>query len=306
MSTKVLRELGILDREILKQPEFKQPATPKEEHLRTVAWGEMFTQTLARLTKLNKPSTQKQPATSLIAPVDSINAHDRGLVLHRAGWLWHVQYRCFVRGRNKNNAMQRLVLRSMRSSAKQLPRRWSGQELDFVDSREIHGKLTIVTGEFADFIMCIDKKMRTLLSLEMLVKHGHELFNVVWTSLETDFHISKQWMLLVEATLNRLHLSPLVKPHLHVESGCADGVVKVRLQFNIEAVADINAPAVRDFCTTLRVNIIRSYVHSRAKSFRNAMMQKANAQVKDQALRPRLKANVLALGKERAAKKSRV
>ena len=50
MSTKVLRELGMLDREILKQPEFKQPATPKEEHLRTVAWGEMFTQTLARLT----------------------------------------------------------------------------------------------------------------------------------------------------------------------------------------------------------------------------------------------------------------
>ena len=110
-------------------------------------------------------------------------------------------------------------------------------------------------------------------------------------------------MLLVEATLNRLHLSPLVKPHLHVESGCADGVVKVRLQFNIEAVADINAPAIREFCSTLRVNLIRSYLHSRAKSFRNAMMQKASAQVKDQALRTRLKANVLALGKERARRK---
>ena len=33
-------------------------------------------------------------------------------------------------------------------------------------------------------------------------------------------------------------------------------------------------------------------------------MQKANAQVKEQALRTRLKANVLALGKEGAAKKS--
>ena len=208
-----------------------------------------------------------------------------------------MQYRRLVRGRNKNNAMQRLVLRSMRSSAKQLPRRWSaGQELDFVDldSREIHGKLTLVTGEFADFIMCVDKKMCTLLSLEMLAKHNHELFNVVWKTLENDCHISNQWALLVEATLNRLHLSPLVKPHLQVESGCADGVVKVRLHFNIEAVADINAPEVREFCSTLRVNLIRCYLHSRAKSFRNAMMQKANAQVKDQALRTRLKANVLA------------
>ena len=258
LSSEILREIGMLDRKLLEQPEFKAAKTQQEIHLRAVAWRRLCAKTLDMLVKLNKPSPQEQPVTSLVAPVDSINAHDRGLVLHRAGWLWHVQYRCFVRGRNKNNAMQRLVLRSMRSSAKQLPRRWSGQELDFVDSREIHGKLTIVTGEFADFIMCIDKKMRTLLSLEMLVKHGHELFNVVWTSLETDFHISKQWMLLVEATLNRLHLSPLVKPHLHVESGCADGVVKVRLQFNIEAVADINAPAVREFCSTLRVNLIRT------------------------------------------------
>ena len=86
MHNEVLRELGMLDREILRQPEFKQPTTAKGTHLRNVTWGEMCPQTLARLTKLNKPSAQEQPATSLVAPVDSINAHARGLVLHRAGW----------------------------------------------------------------------------------------------------------------------------------------------------------------------------------------------------------------------------
>ena len=31
------------------------------------------------------------------------------------------------------------------------------------------------------------------------------------------------------ATLNGLRVTPLVKPQLQVESGCAEGVVKVRL-----------------------------------------------------------------------------
>ena len=137
--------------------------------------------------------------------------------------------------------------------------------------------------------MCVEKKMRTLLSVEMLEKFNHELLNVAWKTLERDCHIRNQWALLVEATLNRLHLSPLVKPHLQVESGCAEGVVKVRRHFNIEAVDDINAPEVRDFCSTLRVNLIRCYLHSRAKSFRNELMQKANAQFKDQPLQTRLK-----------------
>tara|TARA_B100000524_G_scaffold48798_1_gene23050 strand:- start:459 stop:917 length:459 start_codon:yes stop_codon:yes gene_type:complete len=140
--------------------------------------------------KLNEPSAQEQPATSLVAPVEPIKAHDRRLVLHRAGWLWHVQYRRVVRGKNKNNGMQRLVLRSMRSSATRLPKRWNGQELDFVDSREIHGKLTIVAGEFADFILCVEKMLRTLLSLEMLAKHNHDLLNVAWETLDNERFIS--------------------------------------------------------------------------------------------------------------------
>ena len=94
------------------------------------------------------------------------------------------------RGKNKNNGMQRLVLRSMRSSATRLPKRWNGQELAFVDSREIHGKLTIVAGEFADFILCVEKMLRTLLSLEMLAKYNHDLLNVAWETLDNERFIS--------------------------------------------------------------------------------------------------------------------
>ena len=76
----------MLDRKLLEQPEFKTAKTQQEIHLRAVAWRRLCAKTLDLLVKLNKPSAQEQPATSLVAPVDSINAHARGLVLHRAGW----------------------------------------------------------------------------------------------------------------------------------------------------------------------------------------------------------------------------
>ena len=134
MNGDVLHHIERLDLKLLKQPEFKQATTVEKSRLRDVALRKFSAHALCSRSSTNAAVYTGAASSDACNQVKPLKAHAQGLVLHMAGWLWQVQYHRVVRGKNKNNGMQRLVLRSMRSSAKLLPRRWTGQELDFVDT----------------------------------------------------------------------------------------------------------------------------------------------------------------------------
>ena len=234
------------------------------------AWYRLRTSVVDAYVTLNaQPQTTFQGFVR--AADERLDQYELGQILYLGGYCVNAELGRAVRLRAVEDDIMLYSL--LLPKGQMLPKRF-GLALQQLQSKQLWGRLRLVSVQFAEWLESVELCLRQNLTVRMLLKERAELVQVAWLALVSDEAIRHRWSQLFWQCKASLSVA------------ASTGAVSLGIIFAT------SLPAAVETLDALRSRILRRFLHTRAKSFLAGVRQLAKTYKAGQAIRSVLKASL--------------